>query len=282
MTAKKSAIAAILSALVMALSACSGSESAGGENGLAKEGVLHVGDQISFPPLIYYKEGTKQIQGVDYDIMLAIGEELGARVEFTNTEFESLIPGVDQGRWDATMTMFITPEREKVIDQISYLQARGGMLIRKGDDLGSFEELCGRPVTYQQGSLYEGYVDDLIKDCSNRGEEPPRTVETSGSAESKQALTSGRADAYLTDLPISLYVAKTSGGGKQFDVVKKPYGAQLSYGIGVYKGNEQLSDAIVGALKKIIKNGTYQKILKKHGLEELAIDEPVLNPRAEL
>lgn len=278
-------IASLFSVLALGLSACGGAGSSSGSpageansNGLSKAGVLRIGTAVVYPPLISFKEGTTQIQGIDYDIIQAVGEKLGVEVEISNSEFATLVPGVAMGRWDATMTMFITEERQKVIDQISYMKGRGGMLIRKGDGPSSFEELCGKPVTYVKGSLWTADVKKLAATCRSNGQEPPKPVETASAADSKQVLLAGRAEALITDLPIAIYVAKTTGGGNQIDVITKPYGSEMLYGIGIKKGNTELAEALKGAIKEIISDGTYQKILEKYEVANLAIDEPVVNP----
>jgi polar amino acid transport system substrate-binding protein len=276
-------IASLFSVLALALSACGASGSSSGSptseaNGLGKAGVLRIGTAVVYPPLISYKEGTTEIQGIDYDIIQAVGEKLGVKVEISNSEFATLVPGVAMGRWDATMTMFITEERQKTIDQISYMKGRGGMLIRKGDGPSSFEELCGKPVTYVKGSLWTADVQKLATTCQNNGQEPPKPVETASAADSKQMLLAGRAEALITDLPIAIYVAKTTGDGSQIDVVTKPYGSEMLYGIGIKKGNAALAESLQGALREVISDGTYQKILEKYQVADLAVDEPVVNP----
>ncbi|MFF2507204.1 transporter substrate-binding domain-containing protein, partial [Streptomyces sp. NPDC058067] len=49
------------------------------------------------------------------------------------------------------------------------------------------------------------------------------------------------------------------------------------YGIAVAKGNTQLRDALQAALNAVIKNGEYDKIVAKWGVEAGAVKEASLN-----
>ena len=94
--------------------------------------------------------------------------------------------------------------------------------------------------------------------------------------QSQTRLRSGGVDAASSDFPVAAYAAKTSGGGKDFQIV----GDQVSaapYGIAVSKESGQLRDALKAAMDAIIKNGEYQKILEKWGAQDGAVKESVIN-----
>lgn len=66
---------------------------------------------------------------------------------------------------------------------------------------------------------------------------------------------------------------KTSGGGKDFQIVGEQVEA-APYGIAVAKGNDQLTKAVQAALNAIIKNGEYDKIISKWGVEVARSPKP--------
>ena len=75
---------------------------------------------------------------------------------------------------------------------------------------------------------------------------------------------------------MAAYNAKTSGGGKDFEVT----GSQIEagpYGIGISKQSTQLRDALQAAVNAIIKNGEYQKILQKWNVTDGAVTEAKIN-----
>lgn len=79
-----------------------------------------------------------------------------------------------------------------------------------------------------------------------------------------------------SDFPVAAYAVKTSGGGKDFQIVGEQVEA-APYGIAVAKGNDQLTKAVQAALNAIIKNGEYDKIISKWGVEAKAVTEAKLN-----
>ena len=87
------------------------------------------------------------------------------------------------------------------------------------------------------------------------------------------ALSSGRADVAMADSPVAAYQVKQSGG--TFKLSGQPYGT-APYGIAIPKGNG-MAKPVLAALKHLIANGTYTKILDKWGVQAGAITNPVIN-----
>ena len=77
----------------------------------------------------------------------------------------------------------------------------------------------------------------------------------------------------MADSPVAAYQVKQSHG--TFKVSGKPYGT-APYGIALPK-NSGLAKSFQAALKVLIKNGTYTKILTKWGIQQGAIPSPTIN-----
>ena len=78
------------------------------------------------------------------------------------------------------------------------------------------------------------------------------------------------ADASLTDFPVAAYNAKVSSSGQDFQVV----GGQIEpgpFGIGVRKADAPLREALRTALRQIISDGTYDRILAKWNVTDGAL-----------
>ena len=71
-------------------------------------------------------------------------------------------------------------------------------------------------------------------------------------------MKAGGAVADLNDYPVAAYIAKTAGGGNDFEVVGEQIDAG-PFGIAVDKENTQLRDALKEALDAIIKDGDVQE-----------------------
>ena len=93
-------------------------------------------------------------------------------------------------------------------------------------------------------------------------------------SEANLALSSGRAQVSMADSPFAAYQVKQSGG--EFKLVGQSYGV-APYGIAVPKQDGTLDQAILVALKDLVKNGKYMAILKKWGIQSGADMHPVIN-----
>jgi polar amino acid transport system substrate-binding protein len=87
------------------------------------------------------------------------------------------------------------------------------------------------------------------------------------------AVSSGRANVGFADSQIAQYIVAQSGGqfrssGKAFETAP--------YGIAIPKGTT-LNVSVQGALKVLIADGTYQKILKKWGIQAGAVKAATLD-----
>ena len=77
----------------------------------------------------------------------------------------------------------------------------------------------------------------------------------------------------MADSPVAAYQVTQSNG--QLVLVGEPYGT-VPYGIAIPK-NSGLAPPVLAAMKNLIAGGQYTAILKKWGLEEGAITDPVIN-----
>jgi polar amino acid transport system substrate-binding protein len=79
-----------------------------------------------------------------------------------------------------------------------------------------------------------------------------------------------------------VYLAKTAGEGKIFDVVPGHVYQPVPLGIGVAKTNTQLRDALQKSLNALIASGEYRRILEQHGVESGAVTSATINGGANL
>jgi polar amino acid transport system substrate-binding protein len=100
---------------------------------------------------------------------------------------------------------------------------------------------------------------------------------TDSDNQNQNQLRTGRVQAILNDLPSAVYISRTAGDGKFFEVVPGEPIDGGPYGIGVNKANTALRDAVRKALQALITDGTYGKILQAWGVEQGAIKEATVN-----
>ncbi|WP_181802904.1 ABC transporter substrate-binding protein [Streptomyces shenzhenensis] len=256
---------------------------------IRKAGVIKVGSDIAYPPVEYMQSG--KAVGVDPDIADALGKQLGVRFDFQNGKFDQLIVGLQANRFNVIMSaMNDTKDRQNGIDSdtgkkvgngvdfVDYFTAGTSILVQKGNPKGikSLDDLCGKVVALQKGTTSEGIAKAQSQKCTKDGNKAIDLQTFDTDPEALLRLKQGASVADLNDFPVAAYNAKTSGGGKDFEVV----GEQIEagpYGIAVSKENTQLRDAIQAAMAAIIKNGDYQKILEKWNVTQGAVTEAKIN-----
>ena len=59
------------------------------------EKVLRIGTNADFAPFEFQDVSGKEYQGFDMDLIRAIGEEMGYKVEINNVAFDGLIPSLE-------------------------------------------------------------------------------------------------------------------------------------------------------------------------------------------
>ncbi|MER5795889.1 ABC transporter substrate-binding protein [Streptomyces sp. NPDC001980] len=256
---------------------------------IRKAGVIKVGSDIAYPPVEYMENG--KAVGVDPDIADALGKQLGVKFEFQNGKFDNLIVGLQANRFNVIMSaMNDTKDRQDGIDSdtgkkvgsgvdfVDYFTAGTSILVQKGNPKGikSLDDLCGKVVALQKGTTSEGIAKAQSEKCTKGGNKAIDLQTFDTDPEALLRLKQGASVADLNDFPVAAYNAKTSGSGKDFEVV----GEQIEagpYGIAVSKENTQLRDALQAAMAAIIKNGDYQKILEKWNVTQGAVTESKIN-----
>ncbi|MET8685735.1 ABC transporter substrate-binding protein [Streptomyces sp. NPDC004732] len=252
------------------------------------QGVIKVGSDIAYPP-VEFKDKSGNTVGIDPDLGEALGKQLGVKFEFENGTFDTLLGGLRSKRYQVAMSaMTDTKNRQEGIDEengkkvgtgvdfVDYFTAGVSIYTKKGDDQGikTWADLCGKKIVVQRGTVSHDLAKAESKKC--KGGKKIAIEQFDNDQQAQTRLRSGGADAGSSDFPVAAYAVKISGGGKDFQLVGEQVEA-APYGIAVSKKNPELRDAIKAALDAIIKNGDYEKIIKKWGVEEGAVKEAVVN-----
>jgi polar amino acid transport system substrate-binding protein len=243
-------------------------------------GTLRVGADMAYAPLEYLEADGKTPVGVDPDLAKAIAGKLGLKVAFTNATFGGLIPALGAGRFDAIFSFATdTPERQKKVDFVDAYKSGTAIMVRKGNPgaITKIEDLCGKSAGVQEGSVQVPIADAANTKCAAAGKQKIDVRQLPKDTDVQLLLKSGRITADLLDAPVAAYVAKTSGGGNDFEVVPKVEYGVRPHGIAVKKGDTQLTQAIRAALQEVIADGTYDDSLAKHDVPSIALKTATIN-----
>ncbi|MFD7243428.1 ABC transporter substrate-binding protein [Streptomyces massasporeus] len=252
------------------------------------KGVIKVGSDIAYAP-VEFKDSSGKVVGIDPDLAAAMGKQLGVDFQFENGTFDTLITGLRSKRYDIAMSaMTDTKDRQEGIDSdtgkkvgegvdfVDYFTAGVSIYTKKGDDQGikTWSDLCGKKIVLQRGTVSEDLAKAESKKCPAGKKIAIEAFDNDQQAQTR--LRAGGADAGSSDFPVAAYAVKTSGGGKDFQLVGEQVEA-APYGIAVAKNQTELRDALKAALDALIKNGEYEKIMKKWGVTDGSIDAASIN-----
>lgn len=215
---------------------------------------LRVGTDATFAPF-EFKNSKHEYDGFDVELIKAVAKEMGAnKVQFVDTEFKSLIPGLQAKKFDVIVSaMYKTPEREKVI-AFSDSYYPGGLSIMVKQDNQSIhgpEDLKGKKVAVQEGTKSVEYMKENYPDV--------QLVPVEKNVEMFLQLESGRVDAVVTGKPAAKVYVMSHPTVKVLDQTL----THEEYCYGIRSKDKDLIKAINEALKKVKASGEYAKLTKK-------------------
>jgi polar amino acid transport system substrate-binding protein len=214
---------------------------------------------------------------MDVDLFNAVAQTLGLKVDWQPAKFDSIITGVQGGKYDVGVSSFtINPQRKQQVNMVSYFNAGTQWATAPGNPKKiNTDSPCGINVAVQKGTVQQ--EQDLpvkAAKCKAAGK-PINTLVYTGQDQVTAAVATGKADAMLADSPVVAYAVKQSGGKIE------PAGAiydSAPYGVVVAKSDTAFARAIAGAFKAVDTSGGYKKILTSWNNQAGAISDFAVNP----
>ena len=274
---KKTRIVAALmaAALMLTVAACGGKDAASSapaassaasaevENDAAfttvSDGVLTMATNAQFPPYEFYEGET--IVGIDAEIVAAIAEKLGLDYAIEDMEFDSIITSVQTGKADIGLAgMTVTEERMEAVNFTeSYATGKQVIIVTEDSAITSVDDLFAEGASHIIG-VQRNTTGDLYTtwDLEDAG---LATIDRySKGAEAVQALKTGKVDCVVIDNePAKAFVAEVEG----LKILETEYIEEM-YAAAMSKDNQALYEAVDGALKELIADGTVQSIIDKY------------------
>ncbi len=244
----------------------------------AKTSLVAAAD-ATYAPNEFLSSDGHTVVGMDADLMAALAKAMGLKVKLVNANFASIIPGLAAGKYDIGISSLTdTREREKTLDFVTYYSAGTSFYapVKGGSAIGTLADLCGHAVAVESGTTQQTEATAQSGKCTAAGKKAVRVLVFPDQNAANLALRSGRADVGMADSPVSAYAVKQSGGALR--LVGSPYGT-APYGIALPKGSAR-AEPLLAALKALIADGGYKRILDKWGVGAGAIADPKINGAA--
>lgn len=280
---------ALLAVSALALSACSSTPTktaaptaTSGDQTLAKmvpadvsaDGTITFGSDGTYPPNEFVGTDGKTMEGMDIELGTAMAAKLGLKAEFINAPFDSIIPAIQSGKYEAGISSFTdNKDREKVLDFVTYYSAGSSWAAKTGSTLTP-DTACGKSIAVQKGTVQVDDITARSKTCTDAGK-PAITINQYQSQQDATAtVVSGKNEAMLADSPITGYAVKTSNG--QLQIVGTVYDT-APYGVALPKAKGDFAKAVQGAINAMIADGSYKSILDKYGAADGGVTASLIN-----
>ncbi len=244
---------------------------------IAQKGTINVATEGTYPPYESIAEDGTTIIGLDPDLVAAAATVLGLKVQMVNVPFDSIIPGLQAGRYDlAASDIGDNKKREDVVDFVDVYRGGTEAAVKAGNPLNlTTETLCGVKVAVERASTQQTlFIPQIAELCKAAGKPGPIEQVYKGLPEEMLALSSGRVEAVLADaLPVEAYAAENEG---QFTIVGPFMPSVNPAGFAFPKGSG-LVQPMASAMQRLMDDGTYAKILEKWKTESVAIPAVGIN-----
>lgn len=243
---------------------------------VAKTGELTVGVNVSYAPAEFFAADGKTPVGYEIDFSKALAKLMGLKAKIMHAQFDSIIPAIGS-KYNVGISGFtVNAERMKSVDFVTYANAGLSFEVRKGNPTKvDPKNLCGKKVTLETGTVGEPIMEEAKKQCKANNNKPLEILSFKDQTDATTALLSGRADVMYADTPVAGYAAIKNSG--KLEILESSIDAE-PMGAAVKKGDAKMLKLIKAAIDKLMKNGVYKDILKKWGVENVAIKESQVNP----
>lgn len=239
-----------------------------------QRGAFLVGMVPDSPPMAFHAEDNTTIVGFDRDMSQAIADVFCLGANPIPTSLDAIVPGLAAGRYDMVLaSLSPTQERQKKADFVTYYNGGQGFLTRSDANfpVSSYLDLCGRAVGVVVGSVQQGQLDQAADVCARAGRPTwERSLYPDGTA-AVLALRSSRIEVLYFSISLTQYVATRSPG--LFRLAGRYQRALVAVGL---SKNSPLTVPVHEAVRGLMTDGTYRKILEKWGLQENELDTTVI------
>lgn len=246
---------------------------------IAKRGYIVAATNPNTPPTTFFETDNKTLAGREIDVMNAVGERLGIKVQWRDSGgFDNIIPGLKTGRYDVALSNInATKTRLKLVDFVSYYDAsKLGVISLKSSGITpftSFDALCGSQIGAGAGTTQVTRLEDASKACQAAGKKPIQVAVFPDRPAGVQAVVSGRVPMFLGPYEGLIWQVKQIKPSTISGVLTVN-DAPVSV---AFPKDSPLEPAVQAALNSLIKDGSYQKILDHWGIGFGAVKQSLRN-----
>jgi polar amino acid transport system substrate-binding protein len=223
----------------------------------ASGGRIVIATEGRFPPFSMFKGA--QLTGFEVELANLVLARMGLQEEWKATEFNALLPGLAQDRWDIVVASHsITPEREKIVTFAAPHYCSGNVIVAADAAIQTSKDLVGRIVAVQKGTTYQQQAQKIagIREIRSFPQD----------TDARSALITGHVDAWVTDRFSALDLLRRIRGSNlhlgEFLVIDRAAAV-------VAKGNTTLVEEWNRALAQVQADGSYAALSRRYFGEDV-------------
>ncbi|MDO5686882.1 MAG: transporter substrate-binding domain-containing protein [Neisseria sp.] len=218
-----------------------------------------VATEASYAPYEFRDEAGKVI-GFDADLLEAIGEKQGFRVQILSRPWDGIFDTVETGERDiVAAALKITPERLARFEvSMPYAESTRVAVVRADSGIESFADLQGKSVATQTATTHA----DVIREFQGN------VIEENTQYLAFRDVLSGKTDSAVGEGGVMRYYVNTlaadaSPGKNDLRVIEHQQPQKEYMGFMIKKGRKDLANEVNAGLQAIQADGTYAKIHQK-------------------
>ena len=207
-----------------------------------------------------------KIAGFIPDLVNAGAQKLGLKIDFQQTSFDALIPGMKAKRFDFILSLADFPSRQKILTLVDYLNI-GETVVAKPDapyNIKSLDDLCGLSVSIPRGTATVEMADKLSQKCTAAGKKALSPTTYPDTNTTLLAIGNDSSNVAWIDSPVASYNANKFPA--RYKVFYSQYIAPYGVGFGADDDGKKLALAFQSAFLALQKEGVYAELMQKWGL----------------
>lgn len=223
-------------------------------------------------PPFYWTTVDGSVTGADIELANAVLRAIGVTaIDHVPTTFDELLPGVQQGRWDMNVPIFITPERAQHVSFSLPVWALGdGFLVRPGNP----KALTGYAALAASSDARLGVISGQVQIISAKsaGVGNDKLVVFKNQPEAIAALVAGEIDAFAATAIGSRAAAE---GNLALEAVAHEQSPGCPAPMGAFsfaKGNHSLQQAVNNQLRSYLGSPEHRTVVARFGITSTEID----------
>ena len=224
---------------------------------LKKAGQLVIATSPDFPP--FESLGTDgSVEGIEIDILELICEKLEIELKIEQVDFETIIPGVKAGKFDAGVSGITVDEKRQknALFTDPYCLAAQAIVVIEGSDIKGKSDLEGKKISVQTATTAESF-------CTENGYD---VKSFTANNVSQSALLTGKVDAWvIDDLTAAEMVSDYNAKGDQKLVILDEAMTTEPYAFAFALGSDELVAEINTIISDLLSDGTIKNIFAKYG-----------------